>query len=74
MERRLVAGSVYSSKVGFDSSDTVSSLFFCLLDAGLNRAGVDSDPIIELIITLSEVGVYVLLEEFIPMSRANIVS
>ena len=74
MERRLVAGSVDSAKVGFDSSDAVSSLFFCLLDAGLNRAGVDSDPIIELIITLSKVGFYVMLEELIPMTRADFVS
>ena len=32
-----VTGSVDSAKVGFDSSDAVSSLYFCLLDADLNR-------------------------------------
>ena len=30
-------GSVDSAKVGFDSSDAVSSLHFCLFDAGLDR-------------------------------------
>ena len=70
----MVAGSVDSAKVGFDSSDAVSSLYFCLFDAGLNRTCVDSDPIIELIITLSKVGFYVVLEELIPMTRTDIVS